>query len=598
MAFAQPYFPSNDKNPQAENVYIYLDNSSSMSNRVDGSTTSLHLGLDYVSKILDLYPTNTSYKFLTNEFAPFSNTLKSKNEIKEKLTEIKLSNLSRTFPEAYNRLNSHTLRQTAGGKDIFIISDFQKSTIGNIAQIKTDSLDQVFISPIFFEATKNIFIDSMYLSNPFLLATEKNQLNVVLKNSGHEDATDLQVKLFINEIQYASSIIDIPSESAKEINFEIRYNLENINKCRINFEDFPVTFDNDFYFVLRLENKINILEIKNQDVVSPIQKVYGNKHLFSYSSQVASNMDYSLIGQFDLVIVNGLQEIDNSLTLELNNYIESGGSIFIIPGTKPVLSSYKNLVATLNLTTNDTSQVDISMPDLSDPFYENIFESNNEQIDMPHALPLLTWRGQQYNLLKFRNNLNFFSGFKNLGTIFILASPLDDHFTNFHRHALFVPVMYRLAAISKKSFNSPYYSINELTIDLKLDSLNKRDIYKLTNKETELIPNQRISAGRLILEMPHNTLNPGFYELTLERKTKNVLAFNLEKAESYLEQMKNEEIKSNFSAHKNVIIFQANDVDKFSNEVKKNKIGIPLWKYAIILSLLFLMIEVLLIRFL
>ncbi len=598
LAFAQPYFPSADKNPQAENVYIYLDNSSSMSNRVAGTTTSLLLGMDYVSKILDLYPTNTSYKFLTNDFAPFSNTLKSKDEIKEKLTEMKLNNISRTLPEAYNRLNSHTLRQSANGKDIYIISDFQKSTVGKINQIITDSLDQVFVSPIFFDATKNIFIDSMYLSNPFLLSSEKNQLNVILKNSGFEDVSDLQVKLFINEIQYASSIIDIPAGKNKDISFEILYNLENVNKCRISFEDFPVTFDNDFYFVLRLENKINILEIKKEDTVSPIQQVYGNKHLFKYISQIATNTDYSLIRQFDLVIINGIQEIDNSLTLELNNFIETGGSVFIIPGTNPVINSYKNLLASINLITNDTSRVNISMPDLSDPFYENIFENINEQIDMPNALPMLTWSGQQSNLLKFRNNLNFFSEFKNTGTIFILSSPLEDRFTNFHRHALFVPVMYRLAANSKKSFNSPYNSINELTIELKLDSLDKRDIYKLTNDETELIPNQRISAGKLVLEMPRNTLNPGFYDLKVGDKTKSVLAFNLEKTESYLAQLTYADIKSSYSANKNVMIFQANDADKFSNEIKKNKIGIPLWKYAIILSLLFLMIEVLLIRFL
>ena len=36
LAFAQPYLPGTDKNPQAESVYIYLDNSWSMSNKVDG----------------------------------------------------------------------------------------------------------------------------------------------------------------------------------------------------------------------------------------------------------------------------------------------------------------------------------------------------------------------------------------------------------------------------------------------------------------------------------------------------------------------------------------------------------------------------------
>ena len=598
LAFAQPYIPSTNRNPQAESVYVYLDNSASMSNRVEGTMTSLHLGMDYVHEILKLYPTNTTYKFLTNEFAPFSNTLKSKDEIEELLTELKLSNISRSLPEAYTRLKSQTIQQSEKSKDIFIISDFQKSTIGNLDQLNIDSVDQVFISPIVFDGTKNIFIDSIYLSNPFLLADEKNQLNVVLKNTGLEDASELPIKLFINEIQSASTIVNIPAGGSELLTFDVSYNLEKVNRCRLNFEDYPVTFDNDFYFVLKLENKIDIMEIRKEDIVSPIEQVFGNTSLFNFTSQVASNTDYSLIRQFDLVFVVGLQSIDNSLSLELNNYINQGGSLCVIPGENVDLDSYKNLLPSLTSVIKDTSRVDISMPDLSDPFYENIFESTNEQIDMPEALPILNWRGQQFDLLKLKNNLNFLSGFRKQGVVFVLASPLEDRFTNFHRHALFVPVMYRMASISKRSFDKSYYSINESTINLKLDSLSKQDVFKLIDADIELIPNQRITANELVLEMPKNTLNPGFYDLNLEGRTKAVMAFNLNKAESYLEQLSFDDINANFAVYNNVTIFNTNDADNFSNEVKKNKFGVPLWKYAIVLSLLFLLAEVLLIRFL
>ena len=598
LAFAQPYIPSTNRNPQAESVYVYLDNSASMSNRVEGTMTSLHLGMDYVHEILKLYPTNTTYKFLTNEFAPFSNTLKSKDEIEELLTELKLSNISRSLPEAYTRLKSQTIQQSEKSKDIFIISDFQKSTIGNLDQLNIDSVDQVFISPIVFDGTKNIFIDSIYLSNPYLLANEKNQLNVVLKNTGLEDASELPIKLFINEIQTASTIVNIPAGGSELLTFDLSYNLEKVNRCRLNFEDYPVTFDNDFYFVLKLENKIDIMEIRKEDTVSPIEQVFGNTSLFNFTSQVASNTDYSLIRQFDLVFVVGLQSIDNSLSLELNNYINQGGSLCVIPGENVDLDSYKNLLPSLTSVIKDTSRVDISMPDLSDPFYENIFESTNEQIDMPEALPILNWRGQQFDLLKLKNNLNFLSGFRKQGVVFVLASPLEDRFTNFHRHALFVPVMYRMASISKRSFDKSYYSINESTINLKLDSLSKQDVFKLIDADIELIPNQRITANELVLEMPKNTLNPGFYDLNLEGRTKAVMAFNLNKAESYLEQLSFDDINANFAVYNNVTIFNTNDADNFSNEVKKNKFGVPLWKYAIVLSLLFLLAEVLLIRFL
>jgi hypothetical protein len=600
LAFAQPFLPGTDRNPQAESVYVYLDNSSSMSNRTEGTTTSLNLGMDYLSKILELYPTNTSYKLVTNEFAPFSNTLKSVSEIEEIMTEVRLSTISRTLPEAYSRLTSSSVNETARNKDIFVITDFQKSTVGDLSQINFDTLDQVFIAPIQFRQTKNIFVDTVFLSNPFLVADEKNKLNVVLKNSGLEDADEVPLKLFINNIQTASSVLTIPAGGEQAITFEISFNLEQVNKCRISFEDYPVTFDNDFYFVLRLENKINILEISHEDGISPIGLVYGNSGLFAYASQNADNLDYSLIRQNDLVIVNGLNSIDNSLSLELNNHIDQGGSVLIIPGENADISGYQYLVPSARAATADTTRISIAMPDLNDPFFENIFESSNERFDMPNALPVISWGGQQLNLLKLRNNLNFLSGFRSQGTVFVLASPLDDQFTNFHRHALFVPVMYRMASLSKKSFEAPYYNINLPTISLRLDSLNKQDIFKMldANQENELIPNQRISVNELVMELPKNTLQPGYYELMLGTQSRATLAFNLDKNESYLEQLSQDEIFSEFDNNSNLTIFDVNDADNFSKEVKKNKFGVPLWKYAIILSLLFLLAEVLLIRFL
>jgi hypothetical protein len=316
-----------------------------MSNRVSGTTTSMELGMDYLSAILELYPTNTSYRFLTNEFAPFSNTLKSRDEIEELLTELRLSTTSRSLAEAYVRLTADPMQQTSGNKDVFIISDFQKSTIGNPDQLDFDSLDQIFIAPIQFDQTKNVFVDTVYLSDPFLVANQKNQLNVVLKNYGLEDATELPLKLFINEIQTSNSVVSIPAGDQEQITFEISYGLERVNKCRISFEDYPVTFDNDFYFVLRLENKIDVLEISSESARSNIAQVYGNAVLFNYSRQDAANIDYSLIRQNDLVIVNGLNSIDNSLALELTNHRAQGGSLLIIPGANPEIESYRNITS-------------------------------------------------------------------------------------------------------------------------------------------------------------------------------------------------------------------------------------------------------------
>ncbi len=557
------------------------------------------MGIEYVKKILDLYPANTSYRLLTNDFAPFSNALKSRDQVEELLTELKLSYISRTLPEAWSRLNGFTIDGKEKGKDIFIISDFQRSTTGDPGLIVVDSSDQIFIVPVLFEQDKNVYTDTVYLSNPYIVAGEKNQLHITLRNDGAADAREIPLRLYINEIQTASKVVNIPAGSETNVSFDISFNLAEINKCRINFEDYPVTFDNDFYFTLKRENRIDVFEIKKDGLSSPVEKVYGNRNLFNYSSQDASNIDYSFIRQNELVIINGLKEIDNSLSLELNNFLAANGTLLIIPSGDVMITSYKLLVPGVEALAKDTVVIGMMPPDLKMPFFENIFESTDERIAMPQARPVTTWKGQQFDLLRLRNNLPFLSEFKEHGgTVYMLAAPLDDDYTTFHRHALFVPVMYRMAMLSKRYFENPYFIINESVIALRIEDLDKRDIFKLRSGDQELIPDQRISANELVMEIPKNIIRPGFYDLVLGDETKTTLAFNLRKAESQLEQMKEDEIREAFAGHENVMIFDVKDAGNFSKEIKKNKFGVPLWKYAIMLSLLFLLAEILLIRLL
>jgi hypothetical protein len=53
-----------------------------------------------------------------------------------------------------------------------------------------------------------------------------------------------------------------------------------------------------------------------------------------------------------------------------------------------------------------------------------------------------------------------------------------------------------------------------------------------------------------------------------------------------------------FGNGSNISVFEANSTEAFSNEIKDRYLGKPLWKYALLLALFFLLVEVLLIRFL
>jgi len=179
----------------------------------------------------------------------------------------------------------------------------------------------------------------------------------------------------------------------------------------------------------------------------------------------------------------------------------------------------------------------------------------------------------------------------------MLASSLDRDHTDFHQHALFVPVMYRLAASSKKREGKLYYSLNETFIPLRLDSLPRDVPVRLVGKE-EVIPGQRVVGDNVFLDIPGFSVEQGFYKIVAQGDTVGLIAFNVNKAESLMEQYTGEEVKALAAGGENVSIFEASSIDAFSNEIKERYLGTPLWKYALIAALLFLLAEILLIRFL
>ena len=156
--------------------------------------------------------------------------------------------------------------------------------------------------------------------------------------------------------------------------------------------------------------------------------------------------------------------------------------------------------------------------------------------------------------------------------------------------------MYRIAASGKRNENRAYYQTSESLITLRADSLLGEEPVRLIGKQ-EIVPAQRKMNDQLIMEIPKFAITPGFYNAIFQRDTLDLLAFNLDKAESILDQHKGEEVKELLGGGNNISLFQASSMETFSNDIKKRYLGTPLWKYAIVLALLFLLAEVLLIRF-
>lgn len=599
MAFAQPIKEASREGLNSDKVFIYLDNSFSMSNEVNVDLAALDEGIKYVNEIIKLYPPGTQYLLLTNDFAPFSNSFKSKAEIEELTTELDYSGMTRSFEEIVQRIGTENLFTGVNKKDVFVISDFQKSTLGNPVALAADTLSNIHLIPLSFMAFANVLIDSVYLETPFIMANEKTVLNAVVRNNGESEINDLLLKVIINDVQVANASVNIKPKSKETVKFDLGFNLEEISRCRISFEEYPVTFDNDFYFTINKSDRISVLEIKSGTDTTVVEIVFANRALFEFSSYPVDNLDYSLISTSELVILNGLNQIDPSLGVVINQYLSKSGNVVLIPGALPDLESYNVIVKSRVISKRDTLvNSSLATPDFNNPFFENVFELRSSNFAMPGAAQIITWGNDRDAILKFRNDQPFLSKLKGSGIIFLFTTPFEDNFTNFHRHAIFVPVMYKIAASSMTKDTKLYYDFNQPIIQVKIDSIGKDQIFKMTREDQEIIPSQRTNGNQLLLDVPKHTLKAGFYDLKFQDQTKTVLSFNYGASESSLDQYTSTEIKEELSGLKNISLFDVKNSIELSKEIKENYLGVPLWKYALILAMIFLMAEILLIRFL
>ena len=158
--------------------------------------------------------------------------------------------------------------------------------------------------------------------------------------------------------------------------------------------------------------------------------------------------------------------------------------------------------------------------------------------------------------------------------------------------------MYKIASSSLKEQTNLYYSTNDPVISLKIEGIQRDNLLKLVKNEKEIIPAQRIAGKEIFLDIPKFSLEAGFYDITYNNQRIGSLSFNHSKEESFMAQYNRDDINSMFVDVTNIEVFHANSPTEIITEIKDRYLGVPLWKYALILVLIFLLAEIALIRFL
>lgn len=603
LAFAQPYISSSTTlvTPGKQNVVsIYVDNSFSMDARTSEGSL-LDEATRKTREILFAYPTNDRFQLLTNDFEGKHQRLVSKDELIALLDEVKITPISRSFSEIIARQKELVNNQSNANKLFYWISDFQKNPLNQNLLLDTG----ITVRAIVVNAVKNsnVSIDSVWFTTPVQRVGIAAELVVRLKNHSENEIDNVPLRLVINGEQKAISSANLIEKSVYLDTLIFTPAALGWQTANVSITDFPITFDDNYFFTFKVEDKLKVHAINAQKENIYLKAIFGTDDFFDLKVENENRVDYSDLPNAKLVILDAVKSISSGLAEELKKYVNDGGSIAVFPDQNIDLVSYRTFLTSIGsdyYETYTTTDERIAQLNLQHELFKDVFESMPQNPDLPIVKNYFTTssasRVIKESILTLRGNRSILSQYNSgQGKVYLFTTPLDESTGNFPRHALFVPVMYQISLVSNKTFPLSYTIGADAQLQTDIKDIGTANTLRLKKGNFEIIPDFRNFAGKSNLFIADQLREAGIYQLMQNEAQKSVFAFNYNRAESDLEFYTTTELQALLGANSVSVLTPGSG--SIVNAIAKQNFGTRLWKYCIIFALIFLAAEVLLLRY-
>jgi len=614
FAFAQPYIPV-DKNQEVvkENIVsIYIDNSFSM-DAVNAEGRLLEQAKKLAKEIASGFKPTDRYQLLTNNFEGRQQRLLNQEAFLEQVDNVKMSSHVRSVAEVIQRQSDVFKDGEEGGNRSFIISDFQRSNAA-LNQIKADSNVFYSLVPISPQAQTNLYIDSCWFESPIRRANQPDQLMVRVRNVSDKEYDNIPLKLMINGAQKALGSCSVGANGYVDVSLSFTVNEPGIINAVVSLTDYPVTFDDAFYFSYDISASLKILCISDSGDGEKLRSLYGNDSYFEFTQVTFQNVDYSVIPKMNLIILENLEAVSSGLGSALQQFKERGGSLAIFPGLVADLSSYQLFLEDQlkigSLVYLDTARTKVDKVNLNHYIFSDVFEKVPERMDLPvvhaHFRVNPASNASMETLFTMENGSHFLNVYEaGLGTVYLFTVPLLAAASNLPEHALFVPLMYKMA-IHSLSVDQLFYTLgreNRIKGPVSLENGESEPIFHLVEADDGMQPFDIIPDIRVVDQTPqlllHNMLSDaGNYHLTAGDSAQKGYAFNYDRQESVLICSSHDELKQQIEAAAlvNFTLISSGE-SGFNIDLTAIGEGTKMWKLCIIFALLFLAFETILLRF-
>ncbi len=596
FAFSHPYNPEQKlKTDDADNlVAVYIDNSMSMQSQ-SSEISLIEDARASARKIVSNISPSQRFVLLTNSRQPDNEYPMNQDEMLMSIDAMQTESSPMSFNNLYENLQMIMKRNGFKSASLFMYSDFQDNMM-NMDGLVADSAIQLVAMPLKSDYQQNIYIDTVWLSSPVLQSGLANEVNARIVNESAKDVNGLPVYIEIAGSSVAFTTVDIPANGKNDIAMQFVLNESGEKNATVSINDYPITFDDTYNFVLNVRPIIKIVELSAGAGDLAIQTLFENDSLFEYHTISPYRIDQQYLSDCQMVIIDGDVNLNETMWQTIIDFANDGGSVIVFPSEGSEHSNVSEF-------SNDT--LSISTIASHHEFFSDIFVNIPNNADLPKVFKHVQIDKKRFSnslmIISLQNGTSFFTLSKiGSGNVFCFASQLGKDWTNFADNALFVPIMYKIAMLGGQMSQLSYtlgvdkdIMINDLTAFSEGD-VRIRD----AQGNFEMIPMVDMRNNRALIRLYDELPGAGFYTINKGDEVIETTAWNDSRKESKMKFSDREEVDKILKDNGlNVLaVMKADEIH--SNDVMEMMVRRSmLWKSFILLSLISLLIEILVLRF-
>ncbi len=604
LAFAQPFIPQDAEVKQGRKaISVFVDNSFSMT-ALSQEAPLVERAKQRAREIVDAYGVEDEFQILTNDFEGRHQRLVSKEDALGLIDEIEISPATRNLSTVLTRQRQALNTGQADVQTAYVISDFQK----NIVDLEgfQDTTLEVSLVPLQAVQERNVAIDSAWFEAPVQMLNQTNSLLVSLRNYSDENVDNVRMSIRYEGQTKPVGTLAIPARSTVVDTVPITILRTGWHDAELMITDYPVQFDDQYYFSFRVAEVIRVLIINEGTQNRYLEAAFAGIPNFEAVGQSRQNLDYGNFGSYQMIVLNDLESVSSGLSSDLNEYVNSGGNVLVFPGRNADLPSYTNFLNRFpanEYAAFELQEREVGTVNTEEFVFNDVFENRSANLRLPATTGNFRFNrtnaSREEQLLTYRDGGAFLSKFGiGQGNLYVCAAPLTESFNNLAQSGeIFIPMLYKMAISSSRSQRIAYTIGRDEVIEAD-HVVNSTDIvYKLRGNAGEFIPEQRIIGSKAFLGIGNQVPEAGFYDLFLTQDT--VLAeyaFNYDRKESALEYIPANELANQIS-NENINVINVTEEAVLTARIEERSQGIVLWRWCLILALAFLAAEVLLLRF-